>query len=288
MERRTRSYLQLIKPGITLSNTLTAVAGAFLGSSVVGFALGAFVGGIVGTALVIASACVINNVLDRDIDTRMKRTSKREVASGNISIRNALFFALILGVLGFASLSLLTNTLTFLLGAIAFVWYVVIYGYAKRTTAFSTLIGGVPGALPPVAGYAALVGTLDFAALVLFLILFLWQLPHFYAISLFRKADYAKAGLPVWAVRYGEQSTRAQVLVSIIAFAAVVPLLTVLGYAGWFYLLGSLLLAGWWLYVVLSTYRTKDAAVWSRKVFGVSLAVLLGMIGLISLGGFLI
>jgi len=185
-------------------------------------------------------------------------------------------------------LSILTNALTFLLGAIAFVWYIVIYGYAKRTTAFSTIIGGVPGALPPVAGYTALVGTFDLAALTLFLILFLWQLPHFYAISLFRKDDYAKAVLPVWAVRYGDGSARVQVLASIIAFAVAVPLLTVFGYTGWMYLLGSLLLAGWWLYVAISTYRAEDSVAWSRKVFGISLAVLLGMIGLISLGGFVI
>ncbi len=288
MERHTRSYLQLLKPGITLSNTLTAVAGFFLAASMVPFSLWALLGGVGGTAFVIASACVLNNIIDRNLDTRMKRTAKREIVKGTISKKRALLFAAILGILGFGALFVLTNTLTVLLGVVAYVWYIAVYGFAKRTTAWSTLIGGVPGALPPVAGYTALTGTLDIAALILFLILFFWQIPHFYAISMFRRDDYAKAGLPVWAVRFGLSKTKAHIMVSVLFFALTVPLLTLLGYTGIIYMVGAIGLALYWVYKGITLYSKYDDVKWARTMFGISLLVLLAMIFLIAVGGFLV
>lgn len=287
MERHTKSYLQLIKPGITLSNTLTALAGFFLAASLVPFNFLALLGGVGGTAFVIASACVLNNVLDRTIDKRMKRTSKREVATGTINRASALVFCVILGLIGFSALLLWANVLTFILGVVAFVWYVVIYGIAKRTTALSTLIGGVPGALPPVAGYVALTGTIDAASIILFLILFFWQIPHFYAISMFRRDDYAKAGLPVWAVRFGLAKTKLHILISAVLFALVVPLLTVYGYTGIIYLVVSLGLALYWVYKGVSLYKKVDDIKWARTMFGYSLMILLAMCLLIAVGGYL-
>lgn len=287
MERHTRSYLQLIKPGITLSNTLSGVAGFFLAASVVQFSWTAMIGAIGGIALVIASACVVNNIIDRDIDKRMKRTSKREVASGTINVPKAIVFSVGLGLAGFILLFTLTNLLTFILGAIAYVWYVVIYGVAKRTTPFSTLIGGVPGALPPMAGYTALTGTIDLAAVLLFAILFFWQLPHFYAISIFRKDDYASANLPVWAVRYGIKSAKAQIFISVVLYAISVSLLTVFGYTGIVYLVLSSALSIYWIYKGTVLYNKKDDVKWAKTMFGISLLVLLAIIALISIGGFL-
>lgn len=287
MERHTRSYLQLIKPGITLSNTLTGIAGFFLAASMVGFSGSVFIGAVAGIALVIASACAVNNVIDRKIDVRMKRTSKRAVVSGEIPKAHALWFAAALGIVGFVLLLALTNVLTFLLGVVAFIWYVGIYGIAKRTTALSTIIGGVPGALPPVAGYTALTGSLDGAALALFLILFFWQLPHFYAISIFRRDDYANAKLPVWAVRYGTKSARLHILVSIVLYVMSAALLFVWGYVGLVYLVLSSALSLYWLGKAARFYRLKDDSAWARMVFGVSLMVLLAMILLISIGGYL-
>jgi protoheme IX farnesyltransferase len=287
MERHTKSYLQLIKPGITLSNSLTALAGFFLAASTTPFSLAALIGGVGGTALVIASACVINNILDRDLDKRMKRTAKREVATGTIPLYNALVFGVVLGLVGFSALLALTNVLTFVLGVIAFIWYVVIYGIAKRTTALSTLIGGVPGALPPVAGYVALTGSIDAAAITLFLILCFWQIPHFYAISMFRRDDYAKAGLPVWAVRFGLKKTKLHILIAAILFALVVPLLTVFGYTGILYASASVALSLYWVYVGVVEYNKIDDIKWARKMFGTSLLVLLAMCLFIAIGGYL-
>jgi len=288
VERRTKSYLQLIKPGITLSNTLSGIAGFFLAASVVSFSIGAFIGSACGIALIIASACVANNVLDRDIDTRMKRTKKRDVANGTISISNALLFAAVLGVAGFVFLLLLTNLVTLLLGVLAYIWYVAIYGIAKRTTPYSTIIGGVAGALPPMAGYTALTGQIDMAAILIFLILFFWQLPHFYAISMFRKDDYANANIPVWAVKHGMKSTKLQIFISVILYAIVVSLLFFFGYVGIIYLVLSSALSIYWIYKGISLYKKVDYVKWARSMFGVSLLVLLSMLALISVGGFVV
>lgn len=287
MEKRSRSYLQLIKPGITLSNTLTGVAGFFLAASVVKFSLSALIGATFGIALIIASACVFNNVLDRDIDKRMKRTAKRDVASGVISVSKALVFAGILGLSGFLVILFLTNTLTFVLGMIAFVWYVAVYGYAKRTTVYSTLIGGVAGALPPVAGYTALAGKIDIAAIILFLILFFWQMPHFYAIAMFRRTDYSSAKLPVWSVVYGMKSAQRQLLIFTIIYAVVTGLLYVFGYTGIVYLVLSTALSAYWVYRGISLYNKLDEEKWARKMFGISLLILLAMCLLIAIGGYL-
>ena len=287
MERHSRSYLQLIKPGITLSNTISGVAGFFLAASFVAFSWTAFVGAIGGIAFIIASACVMNNILDRDIDKRMKRTAKRDVANGVISIPKALVFGIAMGIIGFGLLAFLTNTLTVLLGIVAYVWYVAIYGLAKRTTVYSTLIGGVAGALPPVAGYTALTGNIDAGAIVLFLILFFWQMPHFYAIAMFRQSDYASAKLPVWSVKYGMKSSKLQILLFTIVFAIVFALPTVFNYTGVVYLVGSLALSGYWLYKGISIYNKVDDIKWARTMFGVSLLVMLSMSLLIAVGGYL-
>lgn len=287
MERHTKSYLQLIKPGITLSNTLSGVAGFFLAASVVSFSISVFIGTLFGIGLIIASACVANNILDRDIDKDMKRTVKRDVASGTISISKALAFSAILGIVGFLLLIFLTNTLTFILGVIAYIWYVAIYGIAKRTTPFSTIIGGVAGALPPMAGYTALTGRIDAAAIILFFILFFWQLPHFYAISMFRRSDYANAKLPVWAVKYGMKSTKLQIFVSVVLYAITASLLFFYGYVGVIYLVLSTILSAFWIYKGVSLYHKVDDVKWAHTMFGISLLVLLAILALISIGGYL-
>lgn len=287
MERRSRSYLQLIKPGITLSNTLTGIAGFFLAASVVPFSLTALIGVTFGIALIIASACVFNNVLDRDIDKRMKRTARRDVASGVISVPKAVVFGSVLGLAGFGAILLLTNTLTFVLGVIAFIWYIAVYGYAKRTTVYSTLIGGVAGALPPVAGYTTLVGKIDAAAIILFLILFFWQMPHFYAIAMFRRSDYASAKLPVWSVIYGMKSAKRQILLFTIIYAVVAGLLYVFGYTGIVYLIISTALSSYWVYRGITLYGKVSEEKWARKMFGASLLILLAMCLLIAIGGYL-
>ena len=287
MEKRSRSYLQLIKPGITLSNTIAGIAGFFLAASIVPFSFAALIGVVVGIASIIASACVFNNVMDRDIDKRMKRTSKRDVASGVISVPKALTFATVLGIIGFSAIILLTNTTTLVLGVVAFLWYIVVYGYAKRTTVFSTIIGGVAGALPPAAGYTALTGQIDLAAVLLFLILFFWQMPHFYAIAMFRRSDYASAKLPVWSVVHGMKSAKRQIFLFVVVYAIVSAMLFIAGYVGVVYVVLSTALSVYWLYRGVTLYNKIDDEKWARKMFGASLLILLAMCLLIAVGGYL-
>ena len=287
MEKRSRSYLQLIKPGITLSNTISGVAGFFLAASFTPFNVAALIGAVGGIAFIIASACVMNNVLDRDIDKNMKRTAKRDVANGIISIPKALIFGAIIGLIGFGLILSLTNVVTFLLGVLAYIWYIAIYGIAKRTTAFSTIIGGVAGALPPMAGYTALTGSVDAGAIIVFLILFFWQMPHFYAISMFRRSDYAAANLPVWSVKYGMKSAKRQILLFTILFAVVAILPTVYGYTGVVYFVGVAALSIYWLYKGISLYGKVGDVKWARTMFGISLLVMLAMSLLLAIGGYL-
>lgn len=277
-----------MKPGITLSNTIAAGAGFFLAASFAGFTFTTLVGVIGGVACIIASACVINNIIDRDRDVKMKRTKKREIPLGNISLVAASIYAAALGAVGFLLLALWTNTLTVILGVIAYIWYIVIYGVAKRTTPQSTLIGAVCGALPPVAGYTAVANQLDATAWVLFILLMTWQMAHFYGIAVFRRDDYARAELPVWSVRYSTKSTKVQIMLWVILFALTVPFLTILEATGYVYLVIMAGLSAYWVYVGVANYGRLTDEKWSKKMFGISLIVLLALCGMIATGGYLV
>lgn len=283
----TRSYWRIIKPGITISNTIAAAAGLLLGIAVTGKWDGvAATGLIVGIAAVIGSACVANNVLDRKIDAKMSRTKKREVVTGTIAMRTAIMYSVALGLIGFGLLFVLTNGLTGLLGIIAYLSYVVIYGAAKRSTAWSTVIGTLPGALPPVSGYTAITGHLDATTFVLFLMMVLWQLGHFYAIAMFRRDDYKAANLPVWSVEKGMRSTKRQLYIAVWLFLLVTPLLALLKVTGLVYTVIMVCVSVWWVLTGWRNYELDDTK-WARKMFGVSLVVLLVMCGAIATGGFL-
>ena len=231
---------------------------------------------------IIAAACVFNNYIDQDIDRRMKRTERRALVSGKISGRAALIFGTILLVVGFGLIAQ-TNLLTTTLGVVAIVMYVAVYGYFKRHSVHGTLVGSVSGALPPVAGYTAVTGSLDAAAIILFLILTMWQMPHFYAIAMFRRKDYANAKVPVLPVVKGMKAARRQIFVYIVLLAVVAPLLTIMGYAGFVYLGIIVTMLGFWVIQALRSMHL-DETVWARKMFFYSLIVLLGLCFAIATG----
>lgn len=283
-----QTYWQLSKPGITVSNSVAAIAGFVLATSVAGeFHGGRLLALALGIALVIASACTINNYIDREIDKKMSRTKKRGIVTGAVSKRSALMYAAVTAVFGFAILLLFTNLLTTILGLIAYVMYVAVYGIAKRTTIHSTLIGTIPGALPPAAGYVAVTGVFDMAALLLFAMMLFWQMPHFYAIAIFRRSDYQAAGLPIWSVIKGVQSTKLQMLIYAILFAITAPLLSVYGYTGYIYAIVMTIVGIIWVIRGLRGFRTETDEKWARKMFFFSLNVLLVMCLMIMVGGYL-
>lgn len=227
-----------------------------------------------GTGLVIASACVVNNIIDRDIDARMKRTAKRPSVVGAISITDAVLFAIVLAGLGFWLLAGLTNVLTVAIGLVAYISYALIYTLSKRFTAHSTLIGTLPGALPLVGGYTAVSGALDALVGWLFVALVIWQLPHFYAIGIFRAREYKSAGIELLTARLGDSRSR-RLMICLVAVYLVLCLVLAVWYLEW--QAGTLLavFAGWWLGV--SLHHRQPMIKWARQVFGGSLIVTVGL-----------
>ncbi len=284
---RIKAYIGLTKPGIIRGNILTAAAGFFMAAqgSVNFVILGAT---IVGLGLIIASACVFNNYIDRDIDKKMARTKKRALVSGDISGTAALIYACILGITGTIILTMFVNSLATAMALFGLFAYVVIYGIAKRGTVHGTVIGSISGAVPPVVGYVAVTNQLDLGAYLLFLILVVWQMPHFYAIAIFRKNDYSAAHIPVLPIVKGIKATKFQILFYIIAFIVAVSLLTIYGYTGYAFLASMLLMSLWWLKLAFSGFGAPDDVLWARKVFGFSLLILLSFSVLVALDSFLI
>lgn len=283
-----KAYYQLTKPGIIYGNLLSLVAGFFFASSLTHyFDVWLFLLTNVGTALVIGSACVYNNVMDRGLDKHMARTKKRALVVGEISVKRALLFGGVLGILGFAILWFATNTVTVLVGVVGFLDYLVLYAFSKRRSIFGTLVGSIAGAMPIVAGFTAVTGNFDQAAFILFLIMAAWQMPHFYAISLYRFDDYKAAGLPVWPVKKGAKSTKLQMLLFIMAFLAASLALSIYSYTGLIYTFVMSVVSLLWLWRGIEGFEAKDTARWAKKLFGMSLLVLLVFCSVLSVGALL-
>jgi protoheme IX farnesyltransferase len=242
---------------------------------------------LLGIAIIIASACVYNNYIDRGIDKKMKRTQKRALVTGEISGRSALIFATILGILGFGILILFTNWVTVLAGIIGGIDYLLLYGIGKRTSVHGTLIGSISGAMPPVAGYGAVVGRLDIAMVLLFLIWVCWQMVHFYAIAIYRGKDYEAASIPVLPVKKGLTNTKIQMVFYAVLFMIANSLLTVFHFAGFVYLVGITLLGIFWLVYAIKGFFVADSIKWARKIFFYSLIIMLVMCVLLSVGSVL-
>lgn len=281
-----KTYYHLTKPGIIYGNVLN-MSGGFLLAARGSVNLWLFVATLAGVALIIASACVVNNYLDRSIDKKMTRTKQRALVTGQISARHALIFAGVLGASGFAALVLWVNWLVVLLGVIALVDYVVLYGLSKRKSVYGTIVGSVAGALPAAAGYCAVTGRFDLGAVLLFAIVACWQMPHFYAISLFRRREYAHAGLPVLGVVSSARTTKVHILGYVAVFVALASLLTVYGYAGYVYLVGMMLVGLLWLRKAAQGFTVADDGRWARGMFGFSLLVILSFDVLIALTAWL-
>lgn len=281
-----KKYYRLTKPGIIYGNLLSAVGGFLLASyGDIDFSL--LVATMSGTALIIASGCVFNNIIDKDIDSRMNRTKKRSLVTQEITTNNALIYGAVLGITGSLVLILFVNILTFLVGLAGFIWYVFVYAYAKRNTHHSTLIGTIAGSTPPVAGYVAVTNQFDLGALILFLILTFWQMPHFYAIAIFRAEEYAKAKVPVLSLTHSMSRIKVEIVIYTVLFALTAPMLSLFGYAGASYALIMALFSITWLRVIADGYNSTDNIKWARSVFGQSLLTLLAFCIALSLNAYL-
>ena len=268
-----RDYYTLTKPRVVQLLVFTAIVGMFLATpGMVPF--DALLFGTVGIALAAASGAAVNHVLDMRADARMARTRNRPLPSGRVSERDALVFAVGLGVLGIAILALLVNPLTAALTFLSLIGYAVVYTvYLKRATSQNIVIGGAAGAAPPVLGWAAVTNEVSPYALLLFLIVFTWTPPHFWALAIARRKDYERADIPMLPVTYGEELTKSFVVyyTILLVIVSLLPYLT--GMSGPLYLLGALALGGGFLYYALKLKFAPEATT-AMRTFGYSISYL--------------
>ncbi|MBI5545426.1 MAG: protoheme IX farnesyltransferase [Deltaproteobacteria bacterium] len=260
-----RELVALTKPRITALNLVAAAAGFALARAQASAAV--FGATLLGTGLVIGAANALNCYLERDLDKAMARTRNRPLAAGRIAPQAALVFGLALAAIGVPLLSFAVNPLAGLLGAAALVGYVLIYTPLKQVTSAALLVGAVPGAAPPLIGWAAATGGIDLPGVLLFVLLFFWQVPHFLAITLFRLDDYAKAGFKVFALERGERATRRELFVYAASTVATSLMFVLFGSSGLLYLTAALILGGWVLVLALRGLRANAGPLWARSFF---------------------
>ncbi|VFP88658.1 heme o synthase [Candidatus Erwinia haradaeae] len=269
-----KHYLQLIKPGIIIGNLISLIGG-FLFASKYNIDYYNFFFTVIGSILVIASSCVYNNYIDRDIDKKAQRTKNRILPSGLISLRTILIYASILGVSGFLILYYQTNLLTTSLAMIGFIVYVGVYSlYLKRRSIYGTLIGSLSGSTPPLIGYCSVSGQFDAGAWILLFIFSFWQIPHSYAISILYLKDYQITNIPVLPVKLGIIEAKKHIICCIIAFIASTIMLFIAGYTGYKYLIVISIVGICWLSIALASYKPSDDQIWARKIFILSLIVI--------------
>lgn len=251
-------YLELCKPRVVVLIVFTAVVGMFL--AVPGWPpFLPFLAGTLGIGLAASSAAAINHLLDHRIDAKMARTKRRPLASGRLTERSVLIFALSLGLLAMTILMLWVNALTAILTFLSLIGYAIVYTvWLKRATPQNIVIGGAAGAAPPILGWTAVTGNLDPQALLLFLIIFVWTPPHFWALAIYRKAEYALVDIPMLPVTHGSAFTRLQILLYTVLLVIVTTLPYLTRMSGVVYLAGVSVLNLGFLWYALRMMISKD------------------------------
>lgn len=272
-----QAVVQLTKPGVSRLVLVSMFCGALIAPGAIDFARLAIA--IVATWVVVAAANTLNMYLERDIDALMERTKSRPLPTGRIAPELALWLGIGWSLAGLAALAILVGPIPALLAAIALLSYVLVYTPLKRVTPLALHVGAVPGAIPPLIGWASVTGSLDTRALVLFAILFFWQLPHFVAIAIFREREYEKAGLKVLPVALGMQAAkRATIRYSaLLLLTSLLPPLVGLG--GVAYLVVAALLGAAFFGLALGGLRKSAGAAWARVVFFASMPYLIVLLG---------
>ena len=253
-----RDYLTLTKPRVVAVLVLTSMVGMLLARPVLP-SVELFVLANLGIGLAASAAAAVNHVVDRRIDAMMSRTKHRPVSEGKVSPINALLFAFALGVTGLGILVIVANPLTALLTFASIIGYAVIYTlYLKRATPQNIVIGGLAGAAPPLLGWVAVTNTIDPYALLLVAIIFAWTPPHFWALCIAKKEDYATADVPMLPVTHGDEYTRLQMLLYTILMVLVTMLPYLSGMSGVLYLLGVTIINARFLILLRKHSDTKD------------------------------
>jgi protoheme IX farnesyltransferase len=266
-----KRYFRVTKPGIVFGNLVTA-AGGFLFAAKGRIDMTALLPTVTGISLVVASACVFNNCIDRNTDRKMTRTCSRVLAQGIMSPRTAVSYAALLGLAGIILLRAATNMLSVAVVLGGGAVYVGLYSlYLKRHSVYGSLIGSLAGAAPPLAGYCAVSNRFDTQALILLLIFILWQMPHCYAIAIFRFQDYSAAAIPILPIERGISTAKKHIVYYILAFMAASLMLTFGGYTGYCYFAVVAVLGFSWLFTALSGGKTCNARIWAKRLLVLSI-----------------
>ena len=269
-----RDYYELTKPRVVMLIVFTAVVGMFL--AVPGWpGLSPLIFGTLGIGLAASGAAVYNHVLDARIDVHMLRTRSRPLPEGRVSESKALMFASVLCLVSMLVLASLVNPLTAVLTFASLIGYALVYTvYLKRATPQNIVIGGAAGAAPPVLGWTAVTNEIHAGALLLFLIIFVWTPPHFWALAIARKEDYAKVGVPMLPVTHGEPFTRLNILLYTILLVVVTVIPYLISMSGLIYLVAALILGAGFLYYAIAMMKRPDDLELSMATFRYSITYL--------------
>lgn len=282
-----REYFELTKPRVVTLIVFTAVVGMFLATPGM-VPIEILVFATLGIGLAAGSAACINHIVDQHVDSIMQRTKKRPLPSGQLSTRQAVIFSMITGLTAMVILVWKVNVLTTVLTFASLVGYSIIYTmYLKRATPQNIVIGGAAGAAPPVLGWTAVTGEISADALLLFLIIFVWTPPHFWALALYRELDYAKVGIPMLPVTHGNEFTRLHILLYTVVLVAVTIMPFATKMSGWFYLIGTIPLNAIFVYYAWTLYR-KYSDQLARQTFVYSIQYLALIFGLLLLDHYII
>jgi heme o synthase len=273
--------VQLTKPAVSRMVMVTTLCGAVAAPGAID--LGRLLWTLVATALVVAAANVLNMYLERDVDALMERTKQRPLPAGKLAPEVALWFGVLLVSLGIGGLVFFVSQTCAALAAVAFVIYVAVYTPLKRVTPFALHVGAIPGAIPPLIGWASVSGTIDSTAILLGAILLVWQLPHFIAISMFRREDYAAAGFPVYSVVRGPTASRRAVIATTFGLVVLSLLPATREGVGVGYLAFASAAGLGFLALALRRLGDDQGRRWARHVFFASLPYLVGVYGALML-----
>lgn len=271
MRTRPADLVQLVKPSIMVMSLLTAVGALSLAPGVASLTTAAWL--LVGTALIVGSANSLNMYLERDIDCMMARTKDRPLPARRMDPKVALGFGAILGALALPSLAMV-NVVTAALGLLALILYVGVYTPMKQRSHWSVWVGGVPGAMPALMGWTAATGRIELAGLAVFGVLFVWQVPHFHAIALYRQKDYDAAGLKTLPGSHGVDVARRQIIAFLFVQVAISLAVVPLHVAGTIYLVTAIALGLFVLVQAIGTMRNTATTKWARNVFLASIVYL--------------
>jgi len=282
-----RDYYELCKPSVVMLMILTSVIGMLL--AVPGMVpLDVLLIGNLGIALCAGSAAAVNHLVDRHVDQKMARTFNRPIAKGRVEPMQAVVFAATIGTLGLTLLVVFINTLTAMLTLVSLLGYAVVYTlFLKRATPQNIVIGGIAGAAPPLLGWTAVTGEIHGHALLLVLIIFAWTPPHFWALAVHRKDEYAKADIPMLPVTHGEQYTKVHIFLYTIILVLVSLLPYITGMLNWLYLAGALVLGAGFLYWSLAMFWSKKPSI-GMDTFKYSIVYLMALFVIMLLDHYLL